>query len=155
MLSNISWHQYFTVIAPLTTVWYIFVLLRYFRPQLAGRFKNKSVSPVPLVASAPVLGAIKSENTRVDPDELIFSSGPPDDISDTSLPPGPTDELLAETQTLVQAFCDTPDKTEFLSLLGVLLAKYEPFEGEIDLKVIRPLAAQLPFHIEEHEWPTL
>jgi hypothetical protein len=55
---------------------------------------------------------------------------------------------------LVHAFLDTPNKTEFLSLLGVLLSKYEPYGDEIDLKALRPLAKQLPFTIEETEWPT-
>jgi hypothetical protein len=152
MLNSISWQQYLTAITLLTIAWYAFVLLRYYRPELTARFQTKNKS-LPLIASAPILGSIKTDQTTVNSEELIFSSGEPDDISDHSLPPGPSDELLAETRTLVQAFRDTPNKTEFLSLLELLLSKYEPYEDEIDLKVIRSLATQLPFNIEEHEWP--
>jgi hypothetical protein len=152
MLNSISWQQYLTALSLLTIAWYAFVLLRYYRPELVGRFQTKT-DPLPLVTSAPILGGIKTDHDTLNADELYFGSASPDDISDSSLPAGPTDELLAETQTLVQAFIDTPNKTEFLSLLGLLLSKYEPYEDEVDLKVIRPLAAQLPFTIEEHEWP--
>jgi hypothetical protein len=154
MLSNISWQQYLTAVFLLTAVWYAFVLARYYRAELAGRLKNKT-APSSLVSSTPVMGAVKTDYEARSPEELYFGSAAPDDIGNTSRPPGPTEELLAETQILVQAFRDAPNKTEFLSLLGVLLSKYEPYQDEIDLKVIRPLAAQLPFPIEEHEWPTL
>ncbi|MFD0749162.1 hypothetical protein ACFQZS_03350 [Mucilaginibacter calamicampi] len=152
MLNTISWQQYFTTVLLLTLAWYGYVLLRYYRDKIMGRFQTKA-DPSSWVSSAPVLGAVKQDNPRLDPEELSFGNSQPDDISDSTLLCGPTDELLAETQSLVEAFRDTPDKTGFLSLLGVLLAKYEPYEDEIDLKVIRPLAKQLPFPIEEHEWP--
>ncbi len=153
MLNTISWQQYWTALTLLLLAWYSYVILRYYRNELFNRFKP-NIGPLPLVASAPVLGTIKSEQNILDPEELHFSSLISDDISDHSLPPGPTDELLGEAQTLTQAFIDTANKTEFLALLELLLSKYEPHKDEIDLKVIRPLAKRLPFPIEEHEWPT-
>lgn len=152
MLQHISWQEYFTAILLLTALWYAFVLLRYYRPEITARFQKHELQPA-LVASAPVIGSIKTDYKTMDSEELQFGSPSPDDISDSSLAPGPADELLAEAQTLARAFQDTPNKTEFLSLLGVLLSKYEPYEDEIDLKALRPLAAQLPFEIEEYEWP--
>jgi hypothetical protein len=147
MLDHVSWQQYITATALITTAWYTFVLLRYYRPEITGRLKTIQVQP-PLVASP--LGAIKTGNESRDSEELYFGPATPDDNSDAA---SPAEELAAEAQMLVQAFLDTPNKPEFLSLLGVLLSKYEPYEAEIDLKALRPLAAQLPFPIEEHEWP--
>jgi len=152
MLQHISWQEYFTAILLLTALWYAFVLLRYYRPEITARFQKNELQPA-LVASAPVIGGIKTDYETMDAEELSFGSASPDDISDFTLVPGPTDELIAEAQTLAQAFKETPNKTEFLSLLAVLLSKYEPYEDEIDLKALHPLAAQLPFTIEEHEWP--
>ncbi|MEO8948536.1 MAG: hypothetical protein ABI308_09015 [Mucilaginibacter sp.] len=140
MLHIISWQQYGTAILLLTALWYAYVFWRYYR-------REKRESP-PLVAYAPVIGGIKTDYEILDAEELSFGAATPDDIST-----GPTDELVSEAQTLAQAFRDTPNKTEFLSLLNVLLSKYEPYQDEIDLKALRPLAAQLPFTIEEQEWP--
>lgn len=149
MLHTISWQEYITATLLLTALWYVFVILRYYRPEITNRFQT---AELPLVNPSP-LGAIRSDKDTVTGDEVQFGSSSSDDISDSTTVPGPEDELLAETQTLMQAFKDTADKTAFLSLLGVLLSKYEPYQDEIDLHIIRPLAAQLPFRIEEHEWP--
>lgn len=153
MLQHISWQQYITATLLLTALWYAFILLRYYRPEIAACFQKNEVQPG-LVASAPVLGGIKTDYETIASEELQFGSASPDDISDSTFAPGPTDELVAEAQTLAQAFRDTPNKTEFLSLLSILLSKYEPYEDEIDLKALRPLATQLPFEIEATEWPT-
>ncbi len=152
MLNSISWQQYLTALTLLTIAWYGYVILRYYRNDLFKRFKP-AAEPVPLVAMSPVMGQIKTEQATLEAEDLHFGNSESDDISDHSLPPGPTDELFSEAQTLTQAFRDTPDKKEFLSLLQVLLSKYEPYQDEINLKVIRPLAEQLPFPIEENEWP--
>ena len=152
MLQHISWQQYSTAVLLLTALWYAFVLLRYYRPEIGARLKRRDLQPA-LVAAAPVIGGIKTDYETMNAEEMQFGSPSSDDISDSTLPPGPTDELLAEAQTLAQAFKDTPNKTEFLSLLAVLLSKYEPYEDEIDLKALRSLAAQLPFEIKETEWP--
>lgn len=152
MLQHISWQQYGTALFLLTALWYAFVILRYYRPEISAHFRKNEL-PTPLVASAPVIGSIKTDYETPDAEELQFGSASPDDISDFTLAPGPADELVAEAQTLAMAFQDTPNKAEFLSLLGVLLSKYEPYRNEIDLKALRPLAAQLPFAIEEQEWP--
>ncbi len=152
MLNAISWHQYLTAVTLLTIAWYSYVILRYYRNDLLKRF-GQATEPEPLVAMSPIMGQIKTEQATLDAEDLQFGNSDSDDISDHSLPPGPTDELFSEAQTLAQAFTDTRDKQEFLSLLQVLLSKYEPYQDEIDLKVIRPLATQLPFPIEEHEWP--
>jgi hypothetical protein len=152
MFNSISWQSYWTNVILISAGWYAYVLLRHYRPELMKRFKPKA-EPLPLVSSAPVMGSIRTDQATLDPEELHFGSNQPDDISDHSLPPGPAGELFNEAQTLIQAFRETPNKIEFLSLLELLLSKYEPYKDEIDLKVIRPLAAQLPFNIEDQEWP--
>ena len=98
MLNTISWQQYLTVLTLLTIAWYSYVILCYYRNDLLKRFKPAS-EPAPLVTMSPVLGQIKTE--------LYFGGNIPDYFVDHSLPPGPTDELFSEAQTLAQAFTDT------------------------------------------------
>jgi len=164
MLNDISWQQYLTAIFLISLFWYAYVGLRYYRPEIAGWLKIRpSVrNALPPVANklTIVMGAAKPEtDTGLYPaEDLIFSSGEPDDISDQTLPKGPSDDLLEEAMVLVTAFGDNDDKAGFLSLFRSLLDKYEVFSDEISLPaVIRPLREfadqRLPFRLKETEWP--
>jgi hypothetical protein len=164
MLSFISWQQYFTVILLLGVVWYTSIGLMYYRQELAGFFKNKAKADNTLqsngqITIVPVMGAVKPEEASglQDPEELIFGASSPDDISEATISKGPADDLLAEAKTLVYAFAENGTKSEFLSLLNVLLGQHEIFRDEINLETIvaglRPLAADsLPFEISDDEW---
>lgn len=164
MLNAISWQQYITAILLLTAAWYAYVGLRYYQPELSALLKIKPAvkTVVPQVATSMtvVMGEAKSDaDTGVyDPDELIFSSSQPDDISDQTLPKGPADDLLAEAIILIDAYGDNEDKTGFLSLFKLLLDKYEVFADEISLPaIIKQLNIyadnKLPFQIQAEEWP--
>lgn len=155
MLNNISWQQYMTAVILITAAWYAYVGLRYYRPEISAFLKIKPAlrSTVPPVANqmTVVMGEAKPEADTglFDPEELVFSTSSPDEISDQTLPKGPSDELLAEAKVLASA---CPDKTEFLSLFKLLLGKYEIYADEISLPgVIKSL--QLPFEVADHEWP--
>ncbi|QHS56573.1 hypothetical protein GWR56_13850 [Mucilaginibacter sp. 14171R-50] len=155
MIQIISWQQYVTAVFLFAIAWYSYVGLRYYRPEIAAllRIKPSVQRTMPAVAGklTAVMGQAKPEADTglYPPEELLFSGSEPDDISDQTLPKGPSDDLLAEAQVLAGA-CS--DKTEFLSLFKLLLSKYEAFADEISLSaVIRSL--QLPFEIQAEEWP--
>lgn len=164
MLNTISWQQYTTAVVLLCAAWYAYVGLRYFQPEITAflKVKPKSVTSTPPVTNQMnvVLGEAKPEADTglFSADELIFSTSQPDDISDETVPKGPGDELLAEAQVLVTAYEANDNKTEFLSLLNLLIDRYEVFRDEISLpKVIdsiKPFAqTRLPFSLKETEWP--
>lgn len=164
MLNAISWQQYSTAVILLTAAWYAYVGLRYYQPEITTFLKinPKPQSTVPPVANqmTVVMGEAKpdADTGLFDPDELIFSNSQPDDISDQTLPKGPSDDLLAEAAVLMDAYGDNNDKTEFLSLFKLLLDKYEVFADEISLPtLINQLntyaADKLPFQIQAEEWP--
>ena len=164
MLNAISWQQYLTAILLLSAAWYAYIGLRYYRSEIATRLKIKPAerSAVPPVANkfTVVMGQAKPEaDTGLYPaEDLRFGAAESDDISDQTIPAGPSDELLAEAKVLVNAYGDNDNKTEFISLFKLLLDKYEVFRDEISLPaVIRPLRefadSRLPFHLAETEWP--
>lgn len=164
MLNSISWQQYSTAILLITAAWYAYVGLRYYQPELSTFLKIKSTRRpvVPSVASqmTVVMGEVRPEADTglFNPEELLFSNSQPDDISDQTLPKGPSDDLLAEAQVLVNAYSENNDKEEFLSLFKLLLDKYEVFADEISLPVLikqlnKYAAEKLPFEIQAEEWP--
>lgn len=164
MLNAISWQQYLTVAALLLLAWYIYVGLRYYRPELAswGRFPRPSETQLSVVhqSQAPVMGAAQPEiGTAVhDPEDLLFADNEPDDISDATIPSGPADEFLAEAKMLIDAFREATDKIEFLALFKVLVEKYAVYGDEIDLEAaLIPIkdfaAAKLPFSLADTDWP--
>ena len=161
MLNHISWQQYITAVILISLAWYAYIVLRYYRPELAKllKFKPNDPSPLPPVANqmTVVMGEAKPEaDTGIyESQELIFSAAQPDDISDQTLPKGPSDDLLAEAQVLVSAYSDNDDKAGFLSLFKLLLDKYEVFADEISLpQIINALStSKLPFSIQADEWP--
>jgi hypothetical protein len=149
----------------LTAAWYACVGLRYYKPEWQTLFHRRA-EPTPLVATTPlraVMGGTQPDagTETLAADELIFGPCQPDDISDATLPKGPSDDLLAEAQTLIGAFTETGTKADFLSLLQVLLDRYELYRDEISLPAIsaalRPLFAQLPFELTPTDlklrWP--
>ncbi|QXV64008.1 hypothetical protein INP83_12965 [Mucilaginibacter sp. 21P] len=163
MLNTISWQQYLTAVLLLSTAWYLYVGLRYYRTELSALFKIKpgSRTAVPPVASKlnVVMGAVKPDpDTGLYPPEtLIFSAGAPDDISDQTMPRGPGDDLLDEAKALTDAFSHNDDKAEFLSLLRLLISKYEVFGDEFSLPAVAAelhayAAGRLAFTLEESEW---
>ena len=158
MLNTISWQQYIAAVLLLTAAWYAYVGLRYYQPEISAflKIKPKADSIMPGVAHA-VMGPAQPEagTSLNDPKELIFSVAADDDISDQTLPKGPADDLLAEAETLINAFEESDDKNGFLSLLNILISKYEVFADEISLpQLISKLSKhKLPFTVAADEWP--
>lgn len=164
MLNAISWQQYLTALITLSAAWYIYVGLRYYRSELAARLKInlpvQSVTPPVAGKMAVVMGTAKpDEGTGLYPaEELMFSAIASDDISEQTLPKGPSDDLLDEAKALVNAYADNNDKSEFLSLFKLLIDKYEIFSDQISLPAVicslsEFAASQLPFQVKESEWP--
>ncbi|MVN91506.1 hypothetical protein [Mucilaginibacter aquatilis] len=164
MLNTISWQQYVSAVLLVTAAWYAYVALHYYRAELSAFLKIKPASRqlVPPVANhlTDVIGAIKPDpDTGLsDPGDLIFADSQSDDISDLTLPKGPSDELLGSALTLIEAYRDNNDKAGFLSMLKLLVEQYEPLSDEIHLPAViaalQPIAqADLPFGIDDTEWP--
>ena len=164
MLNAISWQQYISVTILCCAAWYAYVGLRFYLPELRAFLKikpnNNSIMPPVASNSNAVMGRIniESDTAAYDAGELIFGDTTPDDIGDETLPKGPADDLLAEAQTLIAAYEENDDKPGFLSLLKVLLSKYEVFADEISLpaiiKSLQQLAqTKLPFRLNDTEWP--
>jgi hypothetical protein len=164
MLNAISWQQYLTVIFSLSAAWYAYVGLRYYRPEVAAWLKirppEKNVVPPVAGRLSAVMGAARPDpdTALYAPEELLFSGSETDEVSDQTLPKGPSDELLEEAIVLVDAYQDNDDKAEFLYLFKLLLEKYAVFQDEISLPaVIHSLsvfaAGRLPFELKETEWP--
>jgi hypothetical protein len=159
MLQTISWQQYITAVILLTAAWYAWVGFKYYQPELRALLrigKTKSMPPVAALPMRAVMGGIQSDTESANGEELVFSHANPDDISDATLPKGPSDDLLAEATTLASA---AGTKADFLSLLQVLLDKYEIYRDEISLTTFSSqlLALQLPFELTAHDldlqWP--
>lgn len=164
MLNAVSWQQYVTAIVVCTAAWYAYTGLRFYRPEIQALLKIKSqvqtVTPPVASRQNAVMGTISPDpDTGVfDAAELRFADATTDEISDQTLPKGPADELLEEAQALVAAYQDNDDKPGFLSLLRILLNKYEVVADEISLPAfIQSLKSyaqtQLPFSISDIEWP--
>jgi hypothetical protein len=164
MLNSISWQQYVASVLLSTLAWYIYVGLRYYQPEISRylKIKPKPQSALPEVASAPadlMAPALPEPGTgQQNAEELIFTMTTDDDISDQTLPKGPSDDLLAEAETLIDAFSDSDDKKGFLKLFRLLIGKYDVFADEISLpSAIAQLqsyaAGKLSFPITASEWP--
>lgn len=144
MLNHISWQQYLTAVFTLTLAWYAYVAFKF---KLLKFSSARPPSIVPAVAG-PVIGSIQpDEGEAQSGEELSFASSTPDDISDATIPKGPADDFLAEAQTLADA---AETKVEFLSLLEILVMKYEhdelPFASLFNQII-------LPFTVATDEWP--
>jgi len=164
MLHAISWQQYITAIIICAAAWYAYVGLRFYQSELQVflKIKPKDSTVPPPVANkmTVVLGQISPDaDTGIyESEQLRFGSATPDDVDDQTLPKGPADDLLGEAQTLITAYEDNDDKHGFLSLLKVLLSKYEVFADEISLPAIITSLKQfaqtkLPFQLNDSEWP--
>ncbi len=167
MLDTISWQQYLTAVILLIFAWYIYIGITYYRAELFALLKinpqNKATTPPVASISSSVMGQVKHDDATftVDAHTLLFGkSETPDEVSDQTVPRGPGDDLLAEAETLITAYEDMPDKTEFLSMLKLLINKYEACFDEMDLpsvaKQIKSFAqSRLRFTIPETEWPSI
>ncbi len=157
MLNTISWQQYFVAVLIVLLLYYSYVLLRYFRPEISQLIKGKKQN-LPVVNPKPadvVMAAAKPDlgTGSIDPEDMLFAEAEPEYLEKTS-----SEELLSESLALVDAFKEEDNKAEFLELLSVLVHKYQPFRQEIDLKAliakVRAKADKyLSFIINASEWP--
>ncbi|MCD8739344.1 hypothetical protein LT679_01910 [Mucilaginibacter roseus] len=167
MLDTISWQQYLTAVILLSFAWYAYISITYYRAELLTllKIKPQTNATTPPVASVTpsVMGQVKHDDatSTVDAQTLLFSESEiPDEVSDQTVPKGPGDDLIAEAETLITAYEDVPDKIEFLSMLKLLIDKYEACFDEMDLpsvaKQIKSFAqSRLPFTVTETEWPSI
>lgn len=158
MFTSISWQQYVVAVFIITVAYYGYVLLRYYRPEIQQFFQKKKtgiVSHTPISPTA-VLGTAQPDPglTITDSQELMFAAS---DNPDEGINPY-EQALEQETTDLAEAFLQIDDKPQFLSLLSVLIKKYQPFSTEMKLqapieKVWERYSAQLPFQLSVDELP--
>src|ERR1700754_784427 len=146
MLSSISWQQYALAATVITGFYYSFIIFRYYQGEItrlfgAGR-KQRSPGAVFTSSAFQVMGEAKPDDTtRVsDSGELNFADPSSDDEDINTLvratPGAPehlredTDELMADAEQLIDAFKHNDHKTEFLSLLNILIGAYEKTTGQ-------------------------
>lgn len=87
MLHSISWLQYAIAISLLLTVYYLAVILIYYRPKIIAMVNGKSqylndIEPYPVEKN--VLGEIQPDmnGASIVSEELQFSSGQPDQLTE-------------------------------------------------------------------------
>ncbi|MDB5129722.1 hypothetical protein [Mucilaginibacter sp.] len=163
MLNAISWQQYVTAVLLFSLAWYACAGLRYYRTRLPGLIQTRIKNASPGVASAApsVMGLAKPETGTAlhDPETFVFTVASPDEVSEQTLPKGPSDDLLEEAKVLINAYGDNDNKTEFLSFFKLLLDKYAVFRDEISLPAViltlnEYAVTRLPFPLKETEWPS-
>lgn len=157
MLNTVSWQQFFVAVVSITLIYYSYVLLRYFRPEISRLFNlNKNIAPpVSAAPVLPVMGAAQPERgtASLSAEDLVFA---PADDEPEYLEKTPSEELLSESLTLANAFEAEEQKPEFLELLSLLISKYKPHWNEIDLKTVQAkLRDKLSFPITDAEWHQL
>lgn len=172
MLSSISWQQYFAAIAIISVTYYLYVLLRYYQREISNLFISKqqsaampqggTISPTQLMGAA-----LPDKHVRiVEEQELQFAD---EDLNESLEPTGdladpnnnittPEAQLIAEADNLIAAFKDGDSKTEFLSLLKILIGSFQPYQAEIDFSkvsthVISHSAEKLLFDLTADELP--
>jgi hypothetical protein len=169
MLSSISWQHYLAAVIILTASYYAYVALRYYQTEIAGLFNRKpsalesfsgfQSSPISVMGKAkPDYGTAISDST-----EMQFAEATPDDgFPAADISPSRTDsvqqagqpgeELETEARKLIDAFKETDNKPEFLSLLHILIESYQAYNEDIDLpatvaRLVAFAEGRLPFSI--------
>jgi hypothetical protein len=150
MLSSISWQQYLAAVVIITVSYYLYVILRYYQTEIANLFhrKHEPSNVFSGVQSSPfqVMGEAKLDNgvtlcdsqelqfTEVSPGEAdVHSSNTEPKVSHNEITSDPAIEFIDEAGNLIEAFKDIDNKTEFLTLLKILIDSYKRFRDDIDL----------------------
>ncbi|MDT3401090.1 MULTISPECIES: hypothetical protein [Mucilaginibacter] len=175
MLSSISWQQYLAAIAIISASYYLYVILRYYQREVTNLFIAKQsgqlLAPSSTLSSFTVMGQAKQDQsiTVVADEELQFAEADIDEdlnepVAETTAAKPveflPQTQLLNETDKLIDAFADVDSKSEFISLLNILLTSYKPYESEINyLQVIEHILneshGKLPFDLTSNDLPAL
>ncbi|GAA4920196.1 hypothetical protein [Mucilaginibacter defluvii] len=173
MLSSISWQQYFAAIAIISASYYLYVILRYYQREVTNLFIAKhpgqALAPTSNLSSFAVMGQAKQDQsiTVVADEELQFAEADIDENSKepfteaTAAKPGellPQAQLLNETDKLIDAFTDVDSKSEFISLLNILLTSYKPYELQINYlqvteHILNESHRKLPFDLASNDLP--
>lgn len=165
MLSTISWPQYFAAIAVTGTCYYSYIFLRYYQREISGLLTRKTAGSANQEHSArlplSVIGLIR-ENPHVsylDEREVQFAGDDQaniaefdaeDQVTAKTGPESLQQQLVKETDQLMEAFAAENNKSEFLSLLSILIGAYRQQASNLDLARLatymqQAAPAKLPF----------
>lgn len=171
MLSTISWPQYFAAIAVTGTCYYSYILLRYYQREISGLLTRKSAgsenqehSPI---APLSVIGTIREDPhvSYLDEREIQFVGDDQTDIAETDAedqdtaetsPESLQQQLVKDTDQLMEAFAAEDNKSEFLSLLAILLCAYRQHASILNFAslsayILQAAPARLPFPLSEED----
>ena len=157
MLSSISWQHYLTAIFIITSVYYLYIVLKYYQkeisdiitrqPRTAEIFGNVT-SPV-----GTIMGEAKPDNgvTVSETENMQFAEVLPDEpyeanlmLNDVAITQSdPSTDLVAEAGNLIDAFKDVDNKQEFITLVNILLSSYKRFQEQIDLPAALSQVAEM------------
>ncbi|TWR24784.1 hypothetical protein FPZ43_17975 [Mucilaginibacter pallidiroseus] len=171
-MSSISWQQYFAAIAIISVTYYLYVLLRYYQREISNLFTSKqqsavmsqggSISPTELMGAARPdkhVRIVEEQELQFADEELNESLDSTGDLTDSNNNITiPEAQLIGETDNLIAAFKDVDNKSEFLSLLKILIGSFQPYQAEIDFSkvtthVISQSAENLLFDLTADELP--
>lgn len=173
MLSTISWPQYFAAIAVTGTCYYSYIFLRYYQCDISGLLTRKpagsSIPESSFNGPISVIGAIKEDPSvsHLDEKEAQFTGDDPAAIADddaqsevatNAAPESLQQQLVKETDQLMEAFATEGNKGEFISLFRILLDAYRQHASELDLPaltdyILQSASARLPFPLSADDLP--
>lgn len=172
MLSSISWQQYLAAVAIISTSYYAYVILKYYQRDMSTLFTSKAScnSQVQECVLAPIsiMGQSRldqnfsivsdhelqfAENEEVEP---VHDAPQSDPVNSKAL--SLQQQLFQQIDKLIDAFADSGSKTDFVSLLAILLNSYEQYQSEINFSdVARHIetsaAVRLPFNLTMTDLP--
>lgn len=150
MLSFISWPQYFAAILIMTLAYYGIVLAKYYRLELMGFVRAKSLPSTPTSTKfvGDFIGSIKPDpgESLINPEDIQFSDAEAES------------ELINEIGALINAFKGLDQKDEFLTLLALILSRYveaesnRPFIIEYVLQNSEALSFEVNLEDFEKAW---
>jgi len=135
MFTSVSWQQYIMFISIIALVYYIYILLRYYRNAVINLIKGPKSTPVPS----------KEKNN-----DTTITTG------DTTL-----NELLEELKILFQLASQRKyPKEELMMALQLKLREYDqfkntPFEIAVNNFIAEESENQCSIHLSEDDWRVL
>lgn len=171
MLPTISWPQYFAAIAVTGTFYYSYIFLRYYQREISGLLTRKSAGSAnqehsPIVPLS-VIGAVREDSyvSYLDEREVQFAGDGQTDIAETDAedqdtaetsPESLQQQLVKETDQLIEAFAAEDNKSEFLSLLAILLGAYRQHASILNLSslsayILQAAPVRLPFSLSAED----
>lgn len=176
MLQHFSWLAYAVTIALAAVVYYGYVLLKYYRAELAVFLQRLTGKPSSnerqtgdlLLPELSVLGATRQDGVEhISQEDLLFTSEADDLPAESLLHPvqtltdahllGELSAMIAETKTLIRVINESSESKEnFEMLFRLIIQKYPelirtPCEDQVNHFLLNEGAEHFPFSLSMNE----